>query len=967
MQFMHKYGVYLVAIVALALYYPTISYDYNLDDELVTRGSEFDERGLEVSHYTAYGTDSLSKIFSEPYYKDSKGNSYGFRPITHTAFALEHAIFGENAATSHTINIFLYALLGVLIGFLIHKLLPEWDPLLAWGVALLFIVHPMHVEVVASIKNRDEILALLFFAAGWLALIRLKHRPWVAISSGLLLLALSIFSKLSLSMMTALVILYIHRNRAFSWLHALGYTLGASLILSLRMELGYGAIAVVWCISTIGLLSLDWISSKESRQRTKVLIGSLPLQYNRIKGLFNDTLNLSSRDYVIISWSFFAAILLVALSFIDSQLGSSNFFYVSTAAVLLLHLVLWVRLPYYLYLGILGGVALKVGLVSQFFMSLPILIGVARHVAKGNKQSSIQQAYRDFLPSILLYLIVLGLLFFNASAFEVSIILQCLYPLVAIPIVYYLQQVLSKLPEWLRWLVFGLGMLFLVSVLTNPQDNLMPLPVFIGLILGWMPFDTFIGRKVSPLAVGSLLLIVVVLWKVILPSDKPVTLHAGAEEEWVDSYELLDTTSIEKTVKEPSNLGRILHPSENPMVDGVRLSDRLVFSLNNVTHYTGQMILFQPWSAYYGLGALHNLTDFRGLTVLGLIIILGLIGLVVYGWRTEKSMVWLGAGIMLFGLIPFINLFVLMAGGVADRYTFSASLGCLILFVYGVKNMVGDKKKILLILWAVCGLGMGYVSSHRMKAWENKEALYTSSLQQFPKSAKLHFLKGEYMAGAAMDRWFVSDKSRQDFASYRKNLDSALVSLNTALSIDSTVEEWQSRRDTLFKLVRSLDSAAQVQVKASEYSYITYLSKGLIQQAFEALADYCVADSNNCIGHHKEFIQSAIGVNEVNASLKAFNDLIEMEPFEVNFEIYTSALYPLAVEDTLAKGVLAETFVQGIERFPNSAALYFNYGSFLMTYNDFSNALVAFDNALIINPNLEFLKERIAICKQNLQ
>ena len=726
---MHKYGVYLVAIAALALYYPTISFDYNLDDELVTRGSELEERGLEVSHYTAYGTDSLYRIFSEPYYKDSKGNSYGFRPITHTSFALEHAIFGEDAATSHSINVVLYALLGVLIGFLIRNLLPESDPLLAWVVALLFIVHPMHVEVVASIKNRDEMLALFFFAAGWLALNRLQHLPWMAILSGLLFLALSIFSKLSVSMMTALVILYISRNVSFSWFHALGYTLGASLILSLRMELGYGAIAVVWCISTIGLLSLDWISSKESRQRTKVLIGSLPLHYNRIKGLFNDTLNLSSRDYVIKSWSFFAAILLVALSFIDSQLGSSNSFYVSTAAVLLLHLVLWVRLPYYLYLGILGGMALKVGLVSQFFMSLPILIGVARHAAKGNKQSSIEQTYRDFLPSVFLYLFVLGLLFFNASAFEVSIVLKCLYPFVAISIVYYLQQVLCKSPEWLRWLVFCIGILFLISLLTNVQKNLMPLPIFIGLILGWMPYDMSLRKKFSPVAFGSSLLLIVVLWKVILPSDKPVALHAGAENEWVDSLELSDTVSIENTVKKPSNLGRILHPSENPMVDVVRLSDRLFFSLNNVTHYTGQMVLFQPWSAYYGIGALHDLTNFRGLTVLGLVILLILIGLIVYGWRTRKSEVWLGAGIILFGLLPFINLFVLMAGGVADRYTFSASLGCLVLLVYGVKNIVGDKKNILLIFLAICGLGMGYITSHRMKAWENKDVLYTSSLQ----------------------------------------------------------------------------------------------------------------------------------------------------------------------------------------------------------------------------------------------
>lgn len=964
---MHKYGVYLVAIMALALYYPTISYDYNLDDELVTRGSEFEERGLEVSHYTAYGTDSLSKIFSEPYYNDSKGNSYGFRPITHTTFALEHASFGENAATSHTINIVLYALLGMLIGFLIRNLLPEWDPLLAWVVALLFIVHPMHAEVVASIKNRDEILALLFFVAGWLVLIRLQNRPWIAISSGLLLLALSIFSKLSLSMMTALVILYIYRYLSFSWFHVLIYTFGASLILSLRMEVSYAAIVLLWCFTAIGLLVLDWISSKESRQRTKGIIASLPSQYRRIKGVFSDSLNRSSRDYSIKSWSFLSACLLVALSFIDSLLGSSNFFAVSTAALLFLHLILWVRLPYYLYLGILGGVALKVGLVAQFFMSLPILIGVSRHVEKDNTQPSIQETYRDFLPSVFLYLIVLGLLFFNASAFEASIVLQCLYPFVAIPIVYYLQQVLSKSPKWLRWIVFCLGIFFLVSVLTNPLDNLMPLPVFIGVILGCIPPEMSIRRKFSPLALGATILLVVVLWKVILPSDKPATLYAGIEEEWVDSLELIDTTFLENTVKEPSNLGRILHPSENPMVDGVSCSDRLFFSLNNVTHYTGQMILFQPWSAYYGVGALHHLTDFTGLTVLGFVIVLILIGLVVYGWRTGKLEAWLGAGIILLGLLPFINLFVLMAGGVADRFTFSASLGCIILFVYALKHLVGDKKKIFLICCTVCALAMAYFSSHRMKAWENKEVLYTSSLQQFPKSAKLHFLNGEHRAGVAMDGWLLSDKSRQDFASYRKNLDSALVSLNTALSIDSTVEEWQSRRDTLFQLVRSLDSATQVQANSSDYSYITFLSKGHIQQAFEALADYCVSDTINCIGHHKEFIQSAIGVNEVNASLEVFNAMIEMEPLEVNFEVYASALYPLAVEDTMAKRVLTEIFVQGLDRFPNSATLHFNYGSFLMTYNDFSNALVAFDNALIINPNLEFLQERIVVCKQNLE
>ena len=254
-----------------------------------------------------------------------------------------------------------------------------------------------------------------------------------------------------------------------------------------------------------------------------------------------------------------------------------------------------------------------------------------------------------------------------------------------------------------------------------------------------------------------------------------------------------------------------------------------------------------------------------------------------------------------------------------------------------------------------------------MKAWENKEALYTSSLQQFPQSAKLHFLWGDYTAGAAMDRWIVSDKSRQDFVSYRTDLDSALGSLNTALLIDSTVNEWQSKRDALFQLVLSLDSAEQqLQDKSSMFSYTAYLANGEVQKAFDALEDYCKKDSINCSGHYKEFIQSALGVHQVNASFNAFNVLIEMEPLEVNFEVYTSALYPLALEDTLVKRVLFETFEKGIEHYPNSATLHTNFGSFLMTSSDFSNALEAFNHALIINPNLDLVKERIAICKRNL-
>jgi protein O-mannosyl-transferase len=55
----------------------------------------------------------------------------------------------------------LYAISGLLLYKLLLKLLHE-NSLLALLISLLFVAHPMHTEVVANIKSRDEILALMF-------------------------------------------------------------------------------------------------------------------------------------------------------------------------------------------------------------------------------------------------------------------------------------------------------------------------------------------------------------------------------------------------------------------------------------------------------------------------------------------------------------------------------------------------------------------------------------------------------------------------------------------------------------------------------------------------------------------------------------------------------------------------------------------------------------------------------------
>jgi len=148
-------GKAIVFAFSFFLYVNTIPNQYNLDDELVTSISPSKPHRL-----TSQGIGAIPEIFSEPYYSDQMGYAYDYRPMVLATFAIEHSIFGSNPHVSHFINALLYSLLCVLLYFTLSRLLKDYNPLLAFLTTLLFAAYPMHTEVVASIKNRDEMLSL---------------------------------------------------------------------------------------------------------------------------------------------------------------------------------------------------------------------------------------------------------------------------------------------------------------------------------------------------------------------------------------------------------------------------------------------------------------------------------------------------------------------------------------------------------------------------------------------------------------------------------------------------------------------------------------------------------------------------------------------------------------------------------------------------------------------------------------
>lgn len=198
---LHRWGGLLLAALAFVLYANTLGHQFAFDDAIVITENQFTQKAA------AGIPDLMTRDFFEGIYGDGGMELSGgrYRPLSLVSFALENKLFGKkkkladgslaktaegdqlyeyNPAVGHFMNVLLYALTGLLLFQLLRKWLVEQNklsigiPLLA---GLLFIAHPIHTEVVANIKSRDEILALLLLLISFLQLqgaLRGKQPPW---------------------------------------------------------------------------------------------------------------------------------------------------------------------------------------------------------------------------------------------------------------------------------------------------------------------------------------------------------------------------------------------------------------------------------------------------------------------------------------------------------------------------------------------------------------------------------------------------------------------------------------------------------------------------------------------------------------------------------------------------------------------------------------------------------------------
>ncbi|MBQ1731228.1 MAG: glycosyltransferase family 39 protein, partial [Bacteroidales bacterium] len=181
--------IIIIVVTCFLLYGQSLSNGYNIDDDYVCENHQLVQQGIK----------GIPEIFASRY-NNSNGVMFGYRPVTIAVYAIEYQIFGESPAVGHFFNIIYYIIVCIILFFFLRNLLKTKFastirvlPIIA---TVIFMTHAIHTEVVLSLKNREEILCLIFcLSSAMLALRYYDKRRIIDIVFAIILLGIGFLTK----------------------------------------------------------------------------------------------------------------------------------------------------------------------------------------------------------------------------------------------------------------------------------------------------------------------------------------------------------------------------------------------------------------------------------------------------------------------------------------------------------------------------------------------------------------------------------------------------------------------------------------------------------------------------------------------------------------------------------------------------------------------------------------------------
>lgn len=293
-------------------------------------------------------------------------------PLTYTTFWLEYKLWGLNPVGYHIVNVVLHTINALLVWMLLSRLSVPG----AWLASAIFALHPVHVESVAWITERKNVLSCLFYLlaiAAWLKFIgKSASGSWKYYFLIILLYLLALFSKTTaVTLPAALLLIYWFKERRIEWKAVLNIM--PLMVLGIMM----GLITMWWEYHHQGTQGKEFAFSVMER----LLIASRSLWFYSSKLIWPTYLTFSyprwdidSGVFLQYGWFIGSIVLTVALWRYRHMIGKGLIvgisFFVANLAPMLGFISLYTFrytfvADHYQYIASIGLIALFAGAVTQ--------------------------------------------------------------------------------------------------------------------------------------------------------------------------------------------------------------------------------------------------------------------------------------------------------------------------------------------------------------------------------------------------------------------------------------------------------------------------------------------------------------------------------------------------------------------------------------------------------------------------
>jgi len=181
----HKVGI-ILGLIAFLLYSNTINFGYVLDDSAAIVENQFVKKGIA----------GIPDLLTSDFWHFSNLQLGYYRPLSLITFAIEQQFFNGNPQISHFVNVMIFTFTAYVLFILLSSIFKTRNFLFPLIISLFFIAHPVHTEVVANIKSRDELLSFLnVLLMLWFSLKYVDSKKTIHLFASLLFFYLALLSK----------------------------------------------------------------------------------------------------------------------------------------------------------------------------------------------------------------------------------------------------------------------------------------------------------------------------------------------------------------------------------------------------------------------------------------------------------------------------------------------------------------------------------------------------------------------------------------------------------------------------------------------------------------------------------------------------------------------------------------------------------------------------------------------------